>query len=64
MKNTFILKLCDTGRAVSEQWFCSWVDEDQYILIIKILFFQTKETNERTFLDFYLNHSSDSAEKF
>lgn len=64
MKNTFILKLCDTGRAVSEQWICSWVDEDQYILINKILFFQTKETNERAFLDFYLNYSSDSAEKF
>ena len=64
MKNTFILKPCDTGRAVSEQWFCSWVDEDQYILINKLLFLQTKETNERTFPDFYLNHSSDSAEKF
>ena len=64
MKNTFILNLCDTGRAVSEQWFCSWVDEDYYILINKLLFLQTKETNERTFPDFYLNHSSDSAEKF
>ena len=52
MKNTFILKLCGTGRAVSEQWICSWVDEDQYILINKLLFLQRKETNERTFPDF------------